>query len=58
MDYQKNLKYFKSTDTHYYIGLPMFIIGAALFVLGYVFWMYFLPFQNMIGLVLFVLGLL
>ena len=58
MDYQKNLKYFKSTDTHYYIGLPMFIIGAALFVLGYVFWMYFLPFQNMIGLVLFVLGAL
>ena len=29
MEYQKNLKYFKSTDTHYYIGLPMFIIGAA-----------------------------
>lgn len=56
MEYQKNLKYFKSTDTHYYIGLPMFIIGAALFVLGYVFWMYFLPFQDMIGLVLFVLG--
>lgn len=56
MDYEKNLKYFKSTDTHYYIGLPIFILGVILFALGYIFWTYLFPYQDILGIVLTVIG--
>ncbi len=56
MDYQKNLKYFKSTDTHYYIGLAVMALGGFLFVLGYIFWTYLFPYQDIAGIALLVIG--
>lgn len=56
MDYRKNLKYFKSTDTHFYIGLPLAIIGGILFVLAYIFWIYLFWYQDMIAIALIVAG--
>lgn len=58
MNYEKNLKYFKSTDTHYYIGLPIFIAGVVFFALAYIFWTYLFPFQDIISLILIILGAL
>ncbi|MBQ8498047.1 MAG: hypothetical protein IJ489_11430 [Clostridia bacterium] len=56
MNYQKNLKYFKSTDTHYYIGLPIFILGAIFFVMAYIFWTYLFWYQDFIGIALMIIG--
>ena len=56
MNYQKNLKYFKSTDTHYYIGLPIFALGAIFFIMGYIFWTYLFPYQNLVGIALIIIG--
>ena len=56
MDYQKNLKYFKSTDTHYYVGLILLGLGAILFVLAYIFWTYLFPYQDIAGIALLAVG--
>ena len=37
MDYQKNLKYFKSNDKHFYVGMGLMALGALLFVLDNLF---------------------
>ena len=58
MNYQKNLKYFKSTDTLYYIGLAVMILGAGLFVLAYIFWTYLFWYQDIVGLALTAVGAL
>ncbi len=58
MDYQKNLKYFKSTDTHYYVGLPIFAVGAIFFVMAYIFWTYLFWYQDIVGIVLMIAGAL
>ncbi len=55
MNYEKNLKYFKSTDTLFYVGLPILIVGGLLIVLE-LFWFYFLPYQMFIGAGLAVIG--
>lgn len=55
MDYERNLKYFNSTDKLFYIGLPILILGAIL-VVCHLFWFYFLPYQMIIGLIVAVLG--
>ncbi len=55
MDYGKNLKYFKSSDTLFYIGIPIFILGGILFALSFL-WFYFLPYQEIIGLILAAIG--
>ncbi len=55
MDYGKNIKYFKSSDTLFYIGLPICILGAILFVLTLL-WFYFIPYQAIIGIILAVIG--
>ena len=56
MDHQKNSKYFKSTDTHYYVGLAVMALGGFLFVLGYIFWTYLFPYQDIVGIALLILG--
>ena len=56
MDYQKNLKYFKSTDTHYYIGLPLMVLGGILFVMARIFWTYLFWYQDIIGILLLIIG--
>ena len=56
MDYQKNIKYFKSTDTHYYVGLVLLGLGGILFVLAYIFWTYLFPYQDMVGIALLAIG--
>ncbi len=55
MDYGKNIKYFKSTDTHFYIGLPILVLGGLLILLE-LFWFYFIPYQMLIGAALAVIG--
>lgn len=56
MDYQKNLKYFKSTDTHYYIGLVLMALGGIFFVMAYIFWTYLFPYQDILGIGLLIVG--
>ncbi len=48
MDYGKNIKYFNSTDTLFYVGLPICILGAGI-VACYFLMFYFLPYQVFIG---------
>ena len=55
MDFEKNIKYFNSTDTLFYIGIPIFAIGAIL-VLCELFWFWFMPYQIFIGLILAAIG--
>ncbi len=55
MDYGKNIKYFKSTDKLFYIGLPMLILGAILFILPFL-WFYLFPYQEVVGIILAVTG--
>ena len=55
MDFEKNIKYFNSTDTLFYIGIPIFAIGA-IFVICELFWFWFIPYQILIGLILAAIG--
>lgn len=55
MDYEKNIKYFNSTDTLFYIGIPILAVGAIL-VLCELFWFWFMPYQIVIGLILTAIG--
>ncbi len=56
MDYTKNLKYYNSKDTHFYIGFVILIIGGVLFGLTRLFSAWFLPYQDTIGLILAIAG--
>ena len=56
MNYSKNIRYFKSSDLHFYIGLALLAVGVILVLLGWFFWIYFLPFQQGIGLALALVG--
>lgn len=55
MDFEKNIKYFNSTDTLFYVGIPILAVGAIL-VLCELFWFWFMPYQIFIGLILAALG--
>ncbi len=55
MDYEKNLKYFNSSDKLFYIGLPILIVGALLAACELL-WFYFMPFQMQIGIALAIIG--
>lgn len=55
MDYGKNIKYFNSTDTLFYIGLPILAAGALL-VVAYLLWFYLFPYQPIIGIILVAIG--
>lgn len=54
MDFKQNEKYFRSNNTHFYIGIAMLAVGVALVVLQRAFWLYFYLFT--IGLALAVIG--
>lgn len=54
MDFIRNEKYFRSTNTHFYIGLIMLCVGGTLAVLQRVFWFYYYLF--LIGIALAVAG--
>lgn len=56
MDYRKNIRYFKSSDVHFYVGIPIVILGASLFVMGQFFWIYFIPYQSMAALLAVLVG--
>lgn len=56
MDYRKNIRYFKSSDVHFYVGIPIVIIGIILFVVGQFFWIYFIPYQSMTALLVILVG--
>ena len=56
MDFKQNEKYFRSNNTHVYIGIAMLAVGVALVVLQRAFWLYFYLFT--IGLALAVIGAL
>ena len=43
MDFEKNLKYYNSKDTHFYIGFVTLIIGGVLFALSQLFHFQVLP---------------
>ncbi len=55
MNYGKNIKYFKSTDTLFYIGLPILILGGVLIAMTFL-WFYIIPYQILIGFLLAVIG--
>lgn len=56
MDYRKNIRYFKSSDVHFYVGIPIVILGLILFVIGQFFWIYFIPYQSMTALLVVLVG--
>ena len=56
MDYQKNLKYFKSNDKHFYIGIGLLVLGVILFVVSWFFYLWFIPYQAQIGFLLIAVG--
>lgn len=56
MDYRKNIRYFKSSDTHFYVGIPIVAVGGILFVLGQFFWIYLIPYQSLSALLLVLVG--
>ena len=56
MDYNKNIRYFKSSDAHFYIGIVVLAVGAILFLLSQAFWLYLIPYQPVVGLFVAVIG--
>ena len=56
MDYLKNLKYYNSKDTHFYVGVVILVIGGVLFALGQFFHAFWLPYQTTIGLIVAIAG--
>ena len=56
MEYGKNLRYLKSSDLHFYVGIVLLAMGAIFLMLGWFFWFYFLPYQDIISLFLVLLG--
>ena len=58
MDFEKNLKYYNSKDTHFYIGFVTLIIGGVLFALSQLFHFQVLPRQSSVGLIVAIVGAL
>ena len=56
MDYNKNIRYFKSSDAHFYIGIAVLAVGAILFLLSQAFWLYLIPYQPVVGFFVAVIG--
>ena len=56
MEYGKNLRYLKSSDLHFYVGIVLLAMGAIFLMLGWFFWIYVLPYQDIISLFLVLLG--
>lgn len=56
MEYEKNFRYLKSSDLHFYVGIVLLAMGAIFLMLGWFFWIYVLPYQDIISLFLVLLG--
>lgn len=56
MDYSKNLKYYNSKDTHFYIGFVTLIIGGVLFAIAQLFHFWLFPYQPTISLIVAIAG--
>lgn len=56
MNYKKNLKYLKGTDTLYYLGLGIAILGGVLFLMGEMLWIFFIPYQYYVAIALATIG--
>ena len=56
MDYSKNLRYFKGSDTHFYVGIVLLAIGVIMIVLSYFFWVYLVPYQDFAAIALVIIG--
>lgn len=41
MEFKQNEKYFRSKNTHFYIGVPMLAVGLVLVILQRAFWLYY-----------------
>ena len=58
MDFKKNLKYYHSNDTHFYIGFVTLIIGGVFFAIAQLFHFWFFPYQPTISLIVAIVGAL
>lgn len=58
MDFEKNLKYYNSNDTHFYIGFVTLIIGGVFFALAQLFHFWIFPYQPTISLIVAIVGAL
>lgn len=58
MDFEKNLKYYHSNDTHFYIGFVTLIIGGVFFAIAQLFHFWFFPYQPTISLIVAIVGAL
>ena len=56
MEYEKNFRYLKSSDLHFYVGIVLLAMGAVFLMLGWFFWIYVLPYQDIISPFLVLLG--
>ena len=52
MEYERNLKYYKSNDKHFYVGVIIIGIGAVLFAIGNVLGLRFMPMQTQLAMVI------
>ena len=56
MEYQRNLKYYKSNDKHFYVGVIILGVGVLLFALGNFLRLRFLPSQTPISMIIMGIG--
>lgn len=55
MNYEKNIKYFKSNDKHFYTGVILAALGVICFICPYV-GLYFLPYHEFTSLAIAAIG--
>ena len=56
MEYERNLKYYKSNDKHFYVGVIILGVGLLLFALGNFFRLRFLPSQTSVSMLIMGIG--
>ena len=58
MNYSKNKKYLKGNDACYYTGLCLVILGVLLFLIGEMMWIFIVPYQFFVSIILALVGAL
>ena len=56
MNYTKNQKYLGGNDTHYYVGLTLVVLGVLLFMMGEMMWIWIIPYQFFVAVLLAIIG--
>lgn len=56
MDYNKNVKYFNSSDVHFYIGLAILSVGVILLAAAQGFQWWIMPYQDVTGIIVGAVG--